>query len=214
MYLKIPVVITLHGGGIYNFAKRHPFMVKYILKHTDRIIAINKFLKTSVKKYTTKEIDLIPNFIDSNKFRKQNEQSIINFKNKYKLNDKIIVLIVSRLVTTKGIHNLILAIRELAKKYPNICLQIIGDGPQKRKLIRFVKNQRLKDKVYFLGKISNDQLPIFYSACDLFVLPSLYEGQPTVILEAMACEAPIIATAVGGIQELIKPGFNGAVGYY
>ncbi len=207
--LKIPVIITLHGGGIYNFARKIPFLVKFILKNTDRIIAINKFLQIRAKQYTIKKIDLIPNFIDSKKFRRSNEQRIIDFKKVNGLNNKIIVLIVSRLVSTKGIGNLILAIQELAKKYSNICLQIIGDGPQKRKLIKFAKKHRIKDKVFFLGKISNDKLPIYYSACDLFVLPSLYEGQPTVILEAMACEAPIIATAVGGVQELIKHEFNG-----
>ncbi|MFX1453184.1 MAG: glycosyltransferase family 4 protein [Promethearchaeota archaeon] len=207
--LKIPVLITLHGGGIYSFANRFPFIVKFILKHSDRIIAINKFLQIKAKQYTTNRIDLIPNFIDSNKFRRKNKQSIIDFKKKYDLNDKIIILIVSRLVTTKGIDNLILAIRELVKSYPNICLQIIGEGPQKKKLIKFANKHGLKDKVFFLGKISNDKLPIYYSACDVFVLPSLYEGQPTVLLEAMACEAPIIATAVGGVKELIKHKFNG-----
>lgn len=209
--LKIPVIVTLHGGDIYSFAKKFPFMVKYILNHADRVIAIDNFIKTLANQYTSRRIDKISNFIDLKKFKKVNETSIIEFKKKYNLTDKIMVLIVSRLVSTKGINNLIYLIRDLSKKYVNICLMIIGEGPERKNLMKLASSFRIRDKVIFSGKISNEELPIYYSACDIFIFPSLYEGQPMVILEAMACEAPIISYNVGGIPELIKNGYNGVL---
>ena len=209
--LKIPVVITLHGGGIYKFAEKFPFIVKYILNHSDRVIAINNYIKKLAKRYTSKKIYVIPNFIDSKIFTRASQAEIIKFKEKCKLNDKIILLIVARLVPKKGISYLIHAIRQLAEKYPNICLMIIGNGPQKKYFEKLVNSLDLKELILFLGRISNKNLAIYYSICDIFVLPSLFEGQPTVILEAMACEAPIIGTKTGGIPELIKSGYNGLI---
>ncbi|MHA1298617.1 MAG: glycosyltransferase family 4 protein [Candidatus Helarchaeota archaeon] len=205
----VPIVTTLHGGGIYSFAKKLPFLVKSILKNSDSVIAINNYLKHLANQYFSNKIEIIPNFIDSKKFMRVNEDSIIELKKKYELTDDIFILSVARLVPTKNIRTLIRIIQKITKTHPNVFLMIIGDGPEKNKLMKLAKSLKLEEKVRFLGKISNERLPLYYSACDIFALPSLYEGQPTVILEAMACEAPIISYSVGGISELIKQGYNG-----
>ncbi|MHA1377724.1 MAG: glycosyltransferase family 4 protein [Candidatus Helarchaeota archaeon] len=207
--LDIPVIITLHGGGIYSFAKKFPFIVRFILDKADRIIAINKYLKYMAKQYVLKNIDVLPNFVDTKTFRRKNKNFIIEFKRKFGITDEIIMLMVSRLVSTKGIDVVIRLFSQINREFPFTRLMIIGEGPEKKNLIKLTKNLKLKDKILFLGKISNENLPIYYSACDLFILPSSYEGQPTVILEAMACESPIISYSVGGIPELIKSGVNG-----
>jgi len=88
-------------------------------------------------------------------------------------------------------------------------LIIIGDGPQKAELIRLSKNLKLEDKVIFTGRITTDDLCLYYGAADVFVLPSLHEGHAVVLLEAMSSGLPIVATRISGDLETVSDGKNG-----
>jgi glycosyltransferase involved in cell wall biosynthesis len=105
----------------------------------------------------------------------------------------------------QGIKNLT-ALLEALKGLP-YTLDIIGSGQQEEELKRFAINSKVKAN--FLGNIPNHELPEILSAHELFVLPSLLEGMPKTLLEAMACGLPVIGTNVEGIKEVIKHGENG-----
>jgi glycosyltransferase involved in cell wall biosynthesis len=88
-------------------------------------------------------------------------------------------------------------------------LEIVGDGPERERLADQSAALGLADRVHFAGWVDRSALLDHYHRADVFVLPSRYEGMPNVILEAMACGLPILATRTAGNEELVEPGRNG-----
>jgi len=115
--------------------------------------------------------------------------------------------VVARLTPVKGHSVLIGGVSKLVKKYPKLHCLFIGDGESKPDLEKQINDAGLVRNFSFLG--FRQDVSKLLSTLDIFVLPSLTEGMPNVILEAMACSVPIIATHVGGIPEVVKDGWNG-----
>jgi glycosyltransferase involved in cell wall biosynthesis len=115
-----------------------------------------------------------------------------------------VVLTVGRLSREKAHIDLLAAYKLLQDTNPAIAskLIIVGDGPERARLEATVDAQGLKEHVIFAGQVSEVQ--VFYAAADVVVLPSHSEGSPNVLLEAMAASLPIVATAVGGVTEVVK----------
>ncbi len=129
------------------------------------------------------------------------------FKPKPKKFSKIpIVLYVGRLEPQKNLTTLLLAISQLPRP---LKLVLVGQGSQKQKLIRQAKNLSLN--LIIKDQINHREIPRIYQSADIFVLPSLIEGSPKVLLEAMACGLPIVASNVIGIKEIIKSQVTGVL---
>lgn len=120
-----------------------------------------------------------------------------------------ILLFVGRLEAAKGTARLIEALGELATRDARVRLVVIGDGSQRPDMERASGALGVSDKVVFSGWVDHDRLPRYLQAADALLLPSDYEGLPTVVVEAMACGVPVVATDVGGLGGLIKEGQNG-----
>jgi len=121
-----------------------------------------------------------------------------------------IILMAGRLVPWKGVDFLISAMKLVTKSRPSARLMIVGDGPDLDRLERIAKSQGLLNRVvFFVGRKAYEEIPEYMARSDVFVLPSTYEPAPHVIIEAMSCSKPIVATKVGGIPELITDGVSG-----
>jgi glycosyltransferase involved in cell wall biosynthesis len=118
----------------------------------------------------------------------------------------LIVGFIGRLSPAKGLPFLIQAAAKLSA-IPNLHFVLIGEGPLRSKLSNQIREHRLERRVHLLGH--RDDVPALLREIDLFVLPSLREGTPIVLLEAMAAGRPVIATNIGGIAKLIEHGSNG-----
>jgi Glycosyltransferase len=123
--------------------------------------------------------------------------------------DDTVVTNVARLDPQKGQCHLIPAVKRIATKYPRLKVLLVGDGPDKEKTSRLVKEHGLEDVIAIMG-FRND-VPDILSCSDIFVLPSLNEGFPFSIVEAMAAGLPVIATDVGGNAEAVIDGETGRV---
>lgn len=139
------------------------------------------------------KIQVISRGIDTDLFR------IIRVSKKNKKNKDFHLGTVSRLSRVKDVETIIEAMAIITKKYPSICLHIAGDGNHKKKLMEIVCNKGLNDKVVFHGHLEKEKLFRFYAGINLFVLASVSEGIANVILEALACGLPVVATDVGDI---------------
>lgn len=163
-------------------------------KITSGVICVSKDLENIAKKLGAKDTIVIPSPLDISDFPK---------KSSHKKNNQIIT--VMKLTWIKGAPYLLKAMSHITEAN----LLIIGEGPERKNLESLSFNLGLGDRVFFLGWISHSMVWKYLQESTIFVLPSLSEGTPRVILEAMACGLPIVATKVGGIPEIMTDGVNG-----
>lgn len=119
------------------------------------------------------------------------------------------VVCVGRLSTEKGQLGLVEAFAIVATQTPEVRLVIVGDGPDRRHVEMAIRNRRLEDKVILTGAVAEQEALARIAAADLFALPSLMEGIPLVLMEAMALEVPVVAPRLTGIPELVEHDVNG-----
>ncbi len=203
MFLK-----KISGNAKYHISKiLYKFFMFYLYPNADYVVAVSKDIAGKIKKMLFMahcKIKVIYNPVNIKRVR---ELSITgNFLNDFK-GGLLCLGTVSRLSPEKGVYLLIEAFAELLKKI-DARLIIVGDGSERPRLEKIVLDFGIKGKVMFTGWTDN---PFSYlGAMDIFVLPSLWEGFPNVILEAMACGVPVVVSdSSGGIREIIKDGFNG-----
>jgi glycosyltransferase involved in cell wall biosynthesis len=152
-------------------------------------------------KANSSKIHLIYNGIDINKIKGESKNPISDIDTAKKRPNEFLIGCVGRLAEQKGYPYIFHAMPKLIHQIPNCTLQIAGDGELKTELIDMVDNLGINKNVRFLGL--RDDVPSLMEQWDLFVLPSLWEGLPTVVMEAMICGVPVIATDIPGTDELV-----------
>ncbi|MGD9505029.1 MAG: glycosyltransferase, partial [Syntrophobacteraceae bacterium] len=115
------------------------------------------------------------------------------------------IAVVGRLVSWKRVDMLL----EAASRMGNVGLVVVGDGPERGKLERLVDELKIADRVHFTGAASREEALGWMASCDMLAICSNYEGLPHVALEAMSLGLPVVATAVGGVPEIVQDGWNG-----
>ena len=152
---------------------------------------------------TNLKIDVIPDGLDLASFESTQR----------KTNPKTVrCLAIGRLIPRKGFQFLIQALPQILDKVQhNFEIEIVGDGPYRGELIGLAENLSVTSYVRFTGTVPYSELPQKYREADIFILPSLAEGMPLVVLEAMGTGLPIIASRVQGIDELVAEDVNGAL---
>lgn len=211
LFLKKPFIVTTYGGEVFLSKNFHITPIfNHIIKKSKTTYAITQGLKSIMNEFGIKgNIEVIPLGVDLDKFR-PNISGWKEVKSKYCKKDEQMILCVGRLVEKKGIQYLLPAFSEVLKKIPKCKLVIVGDGYLNNSLKEQTKKLGLENKVFFTKEISHKDLPKYYCAADLFVLPSIIdktgnrETQGVVYLEAMACKCPVIGTNTGGIPDVIQ----------
>lgn len=205
----IPHICTIHGSDI-NITpfenKLNRIFAKYALRGCDHIIVVSNKLKEKILSIENKlsNITTIYNGADPNEFRHIHKDTARRMLGMTKQNK--IILYIGNLIAIKGINNLIKAFAKLLNNYDkkeSMTLLLIGDGDERGNLTTLAKTLQVEDNVSFLGAKPHEEISLWLNAADIFVLPSLSEGFPLVIPEAMMCGVPIVATDVGGISEAI-----------
>lgn len=167
----------------------------YKFAHVIPVALSKEVQKTIVEEYhiDSKNIPVILNGIDLSK-------CIV--KTNYEVNDYFNILHIGRFSEQKNHIGLIEAFSIFVKKHPNAILSLIGDGEKKEEIQQLVIEKGISDKVKFLGIKSN--VYSYLNKADVFILPSIYEGVPMTLIEAMGTGLPIIATAVGGVPDMLR----------
>lgn len=206
--IEIPIVTTLHGTDI-TLVGSHPFYrpaVTFSINHSDRVTAVSKSLKEDTLDLfdIKKKIDVIPNFIDTEAIATKDKPCKRTLLAK---KEEKILTHISNFRPLKRIVDVIDIFKGINSKIDSK-LMMIGEGPEKRKAIRYVSDNKLKEKVLFLGNSNEIDKILCYS--DLFLLPSEKESFGLSALEAMAHGVPIISSNAGGIPEV---NLNGKTGF-
>ncbi len=182
---------------------------------TELIVPSNKIYNIFKDKYKfTKNIHIIQTGIETSKFYKENFSSkdINNLKKKYGIKKKdFVVMTVSRLAKEKSVDRLINNQKELLKRYPNMKLLIVGDGPDIDKLKMQVCSLNISKNVIFTGKVPLEEIPIYYQLGDVFVTASKSETQGLTVVEAISSSLPIVAVKDDSFISSVIDDFNGYV---
>lgn len=179
-------------------------VVRFSIHHASVVIVPTKTLMLKATKMgcLPSKILVVPTPIDTSRFNVSADGSRI--RKKYDLKEKTIIFI-GRLRPLKQVHNLIKAIAIIKMDCP-VRLLILGKGSFEKELRRLCAELNISDRVTFVGLVQHERIPEYLAAADVFVLPSLLEGIPKVLLEAMCMKKPIVATKALGITDLVKNG--------
>lgn len=197
--LKKDYVVSIHW--IIGLKKK-PIIAKGInllLRSAKAVLTLSEASKEELisSGLSSGKVKVFRYWVDLGKFKPLDKETC---KKTLSLNGKFVVLFVGRLIEVKGVKLLIEAAKTLSH-IKNIIVVIIGEGP----LQEYVAYESLRWKnIKYFGSIRNEQLPLYYNAADIVVVPSIYEeGYGRVILEALACGVPVVASRRGGIPEAL-----------
>lgn len=204
----IPIVTTLHGTDI-TLVGKDPAMapvVQFSINKSDGVTAVSHALKKETLEAfdIKKDIQVIHNFIDLNRFNRQNKD---HFKQAIAPNGERIFIHVSNFRKVKRMEDVIQMFNIVQDQIPATLL-MIGDGPERYKMEELCRELQLCDKIRFLGK--QEAVEELLAISDIFVMPSENESFGLAALEAMACGVPVISSNVGGIPEV---NIDGKTGY-
>ncbi len=201
---KLKITTTLHGTDITLVGLEPSFlpMVKFSIEESDGVTAVSRFLKEkTITNYSIeKEIDVIPNFVDTEVFKRIPAERCESKKRLAPNGEKILVH-TSNFRTVKRVTDTIRIFDIVQKEIPSKLL-LVGDGPDRHECERLARELNLSDSVKFLGK--QEGLVEILSAADIFLIPSQSESFGLAALEAMSCSVPVISSSVGGLPELVK----------
>lgn len=199
--LNIPIVSTAHGfTDATTRISVYELLDRFFLKHYFNGVAVMS--QKMLPRIDENKKKVIPNGINVFNYKTYSEMRN-QVRNKYHINnDEFLVGTIGRLSKEKNQAYLLKAICKVIEKNSNVKVLVVGDGPQLGHLRKTAEKLGLADRIVFTG-IIKDIIPV-YQALDIFVLPSLTEGVPMTILEAMASKVPVIATNVGGVPDIIK----------
>jgi len=195
---KIPVVISEHFS---SFPRRmikgmEKLKARFAMNRADLIMPVSENLIKHIRAYGIQnDFIVVPNAVNTEIFHPNPDRKNHHYKR---------ILLVALLNPIKGVPYLLDALVTLSKKRNDFFLDIVGDGPYRKEYERYAYELGIDDKVRFHGLKNKEQVAQFMRESDFFILPSIWENLPCVLIEAMASGLPIIATSVGGIPEIIN----------
>ncbi len=206
-YHPFKVVTTLHGTDITLVGRAPSFfpIAAYAINQSDAVTTVSQWLKDeTVREFGIKRpIDVIPNFVDVEKFRRgltPCKRSALAPRGEN------ILLHISNFRPVKRVTDVVEIFARVRERTPAV-LVMVGDGPERDSASQRARDLGVSDAVRFLGK--KDNIELFMSCADVFLLPSEYESFGLAALEAMACELPVVASNGGGLPEVIEHGRTG-----
>lgn len=203
-----PLYISVWGSDVTNFPDAfffYKYVLKFIFEKADKIYSTSNWMASHCTQYTSKEISIIPFGIDTAIFKKLK----MNNSNR---SDKTVIGTVKVIDKNYGIEFLLKAFKILKIKFPKIPMEllIVGDGALRSEIEKLAINLDISCDCRFTGHIPYNQIQNYHNQIDIEVFPSINESFGVSVLEASACENPVVVTNVGGLREVVD---NNNTGY-
>jgi glycosyltransferase involved in cell wall biosynthesis len=202
---SVPFVVTAHGEDIYDLPFRDTIWkkkIEYVLNMADAIITVSQNNLECIRKLDVDTpVHVIPNGFRSDLFHPEDMsecRKVLGLPL-----DRKILLTVGILEQVKGQKYLVEAVSRIIREHKDILCVFVGYGSEKKALERQIRTLGLENHIVLAGMKPHSEIPHWINACDFFVLPSLNEGNPTVLFEALGCGKPFIGTNVGGVPDII-----------
>lgn len=205
----IKIITTLHGTDITLVGLEPSFLplVKFSIEESDGVTAVSRFLKEkTITNYNIdKNIEVIPNFIDTELFK---PMEACNFRKHIAPEGEKILIHTSNFRQVKRVTDTIKILERVIKEVPTKLI-LVGDGPDRSECERLCRQLNLFDHVKFLGK--QEGLVEILNSADIFLIPSQSESFGLAALESMSCGKPVVSSSVGGLPELVKHNETGFI---
>ncbi|MEZ4799848.1 MAG: N-acetyl-alpha-D-glucosaminyl L-malate synthase BshA [Flavobacteriales bacterium] len=209
--INLPVITTLHGTDITLLGKDSSFepVISFAINKSDAVTAVSQSLRLDTYKLfgINREIEVIPNFINTEKMHFPNRDEV---HKEYAPNGEKILVHISNFRPVKRVLDVIDTFNLVKAKHPSKLI-MVGDGPERTKAEFRCRELGLCDDVLFLGNVKNPAEAL--AVADLFLLPSEAESFGLAALEAMACGVPVISTNTGGLPEVNRHGVTGMMSH-
>ena len=206
--LYVPVFTTLHGTDITLVGQDPGFapVVNHSINHSDGVTAVSEYLRSETKRHfqVDRPIEVIPNFIDTTRFRRCENEA---FKQAVCPDGGKIIVHVSNFRPVKRVEDVIRVFHRLVRDGMAVNLLLAGDGPDRMPAERLARELGIWGQIRFLGK--QEPIEELLSIADVFLIPSGSETFGLAALEAMACNVPIVSSDIGGLPELNVDGETG-----
>jgi L-malate glycosyltransferase len=204
---KLPFITTLHGTDITLVGNDRSYLpiTRFSIEQSDGVTAISNYLRDrTVREFEIKRsIEVIPNFVNCDQYKRCDDATL---RAKWAPNGEPILMHLSNFRPVKRITDVVEIFALVREKMP-AKLVMVGDGPDRGAAEYIARRKKIHKDVLFLGK--QDRVQEKLGLADLFLLPSDLESFGLAALEAMACEVPVVATAVGGLPEVVTHGVDG-----
>ena len=195
---RVPCVATAHN------------MVKHLapFRHCRQVICVSDMVYQSMRRlgYPANRLHVVHNAIDTSRFGTNDRDAV---RHRMGWHDRFVTLCVARLVPAKGQQDAIVALAQLLARLPAALLVLVGDGPDRNKLVALANNLGVGDNVLFLG--DRHDVPDLLAGSDIYLQPSIKEGFGIAFLEAMSTGLACVGTATGAIPEMVESGVNGLI---
>lgn len=204
-----PFVLSVWGSDIYEFPKVsifHKLMIQFNLYRATKILSTSHAMALETSQYTSKKIQITPFGIDLSKFKKSIVKTTL-------LSETIVIGTVKTLSPIYGIDYLIKAFKILKVNNTGLLLKllIVGDGEERINLVELCKDLEIIEDVVFTGSIDNSLVPEYLNRMDIYVALSTSESFGVAIIEASACEIPVVVSNIGGLPEVVNNTITGFV---
>jgi len=204
----LPIVTTLHGTDITLIGQDPSFapVVTWSINESDGVTAVSDYLRQETYDHFAVDngIEVIPNFIDTDRFRRQDKE---HFKQALCPNGEKVIVHVSNFRPVKNTKQVVEIFHRVRNGHSDVKLLLVGDGPERVPTERKARELGVYDDIRFLGK--QDPIEEILSIADIFLMPSQTETFGLAALEAMACRVPTVVSDVGGLPELVVDGETG-----
>jgi len=192
-----PLVVTNHGlvsQTAPDWVQRLflPTVGRFTFNAANRVLCYTETDRRRLhERSVSTPVEVVRNGVDCQRFTSGDE------------NEDRELLFVGRLTDAKGLPTLLDGFAQLVPEYPELILRVVGDGPDRANYERRARRLGVADRIVFVGDVPYEDVPQFYRNCTVFVLPSHNEGLPRTVLEAMACETPVVTTALPQLESLV-----------
>lgn len=208
LWHRAPLVLEIYGIDAWYPPKS--MLVRYIAKRVDRVISISNITKRRFREWChieSNKTSVLPNAIHLEKYGVSEKSK--RLLNKYRVDNKVVLMTLGRMSADeryKGFEEVIKVLPDLIKKIPNLVYLVVGDGDDKKRLHQKAIDLKVSDRVIFTGYIDESEKANHFRLADVYVMPSYGEGFGFVLLEAMACGIPVIASIKDGTREAVRDG--------
>jgi glycosyltransferase involved in cell wall biosynthesis len=205
----VPCVAIVGGSDVLSIDPNAPggagWRAQRVLRSVDMIAAVSGSIKDRITALgiASEKVHVLPAAVDKNLFfpgAREEARRRLGMAS-----DAKVLVWVGRMVAVKALDTLFDAVGSLSSRCSELRLYLVGDGPLRRSLQSKAHAAGLASKIIFTGCVTHRDLPDYYRAADVTVLPSAWEGMPNTLLESQACGTPFVASAVGAIPELAGP---------